>query len=351
MTTISKKQYTLESKPIAIIFNDAHLKTGNENDVIKSCRHLIKYAVDNKITNVIFAGDLFDSRSFQRQSVLQALDLILNEMNEAGLTLYMFPGNHDKTVYASYDSFLDVYRHYPGVVFNRELSVIDIEGVSITLLPFFSDDMLVPMLEEAQGTDVLISHFEMAGSTNLGKVSEKSSINKKLLSKFTKTYLGHYHNWHEITKDIVHLPSLRQASFGEDDNKGFSILYSDLSYEIIKGDFSKFKKIVLDINKTTQVKIQELIQKYTDSVDTIRFEFIGSEEKLKAIDKSQFKGTGIDIKLKFDVKYDFDAKVEVPQVVQNYGVDQVREAFKSFCDDKGYDYKKGSELLEEFLNR
>lgn len=341
----------MSRKPIAIIFNDAHLKTGNEQDVIRSVMHMLKYAQENKIDKLIFAGDLFDSRSFQRQSVLHALDYILGEIDRASMTLFMFPGNHDKTVYASYDSFLDVYRHYPGVVFNKELSVIDIEGVSITLLPFFSDDMLIPMLEEAKPTDVLISHFEMAGSTHLGKVSEKSSINRELLSKFTKTYLGHYHNWHEITKDIVHLPSLRQANFGEDENKGFSILYSDLSYEIVNGDFKKYKKIVLDINKTTQAKISELIDKYKDSIDTIRFEFVGTEEKLKALDKKQFKGSGIDVKLRYDVKYEAAAQKEAPVVIESYGEGQVREAFKTFCNEKGYDYDKGVVLLDEFLKK
>ena len=281
-------------KPIAIIFNDAHLKTGNEADVLRSVKHLIKEAKALSITDLIFAGDLFDSRSFQRQSVLQAFDQILEMIEKAGMTLYLFPGNHDKTVYASYDSFLDIYKHYPCVIFNRELSVIELSGVSITLLPFFSDDMLIPMLNEAQGTDVLISHFEMAGSTHLGNTSEKSSINKELLSKFTKTYLGHYHNHHEITKDIIHLPSLRQSNFGEDDNKGFSILYKDLSYEIVNGEFKKYKKIVLNVDETTQADISKLINKYSNSKDTIRFEFIGSEQKLKAIDKGQFKGSEID---------------------------------------------------------
>ena len=138
----------------------------------------------------------------------------------------------------------------------------------------------------------------MAGSTHLGNTSEKSSINKELLSKFTKTYLGHYHNHHEITKDIIHLPSLRQSNFGEDDNKGFSILYKDLSYEIVNGEFKKYKKIVLNVDETTQADISKLINKYSNSKDTIRFEFIGSEQKLKAIDKGQFKGSEIDVKLK-----------------------------------------------------
>lgn len=337
-------------EPIAIIFNDAHLKTGNEADVIRSVKHLIKEAKALSITDLIFAGDLFDSRSFQRQSVLQAFDQILEMIEKAGMTLYLFPGNHDKTVYASYDSFLDIYKHYPCVVFNRELSVIELEGVSITLLPFFSDDMLIPMLEEAEGTDILISHFEMAGSTHLGKISEKSSINKKLLSKFTKTYLGHYHNHHEITKDIVHLPSLRQSNFGEDDNKGFSVLYKDLSYEIINGDFKKYKKVVVDANKTSAKDISELINKYRDSSDSIRFEFIGDESKLKAIDKSQFKGSGIDIKLKFDVNYEIK-EIETPTVIEHYGKDQVKDAFKVFCNDKGYDYQEGIVLLDKFLNK
>ena len=338
-------------KPIAIIFNDAHLKTGNEADVLRSVRHLIKEAKALSITDLIFAGDLFDSRSFQRQSVLQAFDQILEMIEKAGMTLYLFPGNHDKTVYASYDSFLDIYKHYPCVIFNRELSVIELSGVSITLLPFFSDDMLIPMLNEAQGTDVLISHFEMAGSTHLGNTSEKSSINKELLSKFTKTYLGHYHNHHEITKDIIHLPSLRQSNFGEDDNKGFSILYKDLSYEIVNGEFKKYKKIVLNVDETTQADISKLINKYSNSKDTIRFEFIGSEQKLKAIDKGQFKGSEIDVKLKYDVKYDYKENTSAPTVIDMYGKDQVKDAFKVFCNDKGYDYQTGIVLLDEFLKQ
>ena len=80
-------------------------------------------------------------------------------INKAKCKLYLFPGNHDKTVYASFDSFLDIYRHHPSVEFNRELKNIIIEGVSIDLLPFFSDDMLIPMIKEAEGADVLISHF------------------------------------------------------------------------------------------------------------------------------------------------------------------------------------------------
>lgn len=335
---------------LAIIFNDAHLKTGNEQDVINSCLHMIEYATSNKINNLIFAGDLFDSRSFQRQAVLQAFDFILNEINKAGLTLYIFPGNHDKTLYGSYDSFLDIYKHYPSVEFNRELRVINLEGVSISLLPFFSDDMLIPMLEEAEGTDILISHFEMAGSTHLGKTSEKSTINQKLLSKFKKVYLGHYHNYHEISNDIVHLPSLRQSNFGEDNVKGFTILYKDLSYELVQGKFREYKKIVIDINNTNQEEINKLISEYKNSKNTIRFEFVGQESDLKGLDKKQFKGTGIDVKVKFDAKYNYEASdLKMPEVINKFSKEDIQETFKNFCKEKKYNYEEGLVLLNKFL--
>jgi exonuclease SbcD len=220
------------------------------------------------------------------------------------------------------------------------------------MLPFFSDDMLIPMLKDAKPTDVLISHFEMAGSSYLGRVSEKTTINEKLLSKWKKTYLGHYHNHHEITKDIVHLPSLRKGNFGEDNNKGFSILYNDLSYEIIKGKFREFLKIVIDLDDITVSELNELIKTHQNSSDSIRFEFTGEESKLKALDKTQFKGTGIDVKIKYDVKYDYtDSNIELPTVTERYSKSDIKKTFKQFCEDKGYNFTEGQKLLDEFLKQ
>jgi DNA repair exonuclease SbcCD nuclease subunit len=328
------------------------LQNGNEDAVLSSVKHMIQVANERDIKRILFAGDLFHSRSFQRQSILLTLDKILNLFNENGIWADFIPGNHDKTIYASHDSFLDTFRHYPKFKLHSKMTVIAIDDVEITMLPFFSDDMLIPMLEDADGTDVLISHFEMAGSTHLGRSSEKTSINQKLLSKWSKTYLGHYHNWHEISKDIVHLPSFIQDGFGEDSNKGFSILYDDLSYEIIQGRFKTFNKVSVNIDKVGTKEIKELIELYKNSSNVIRFEFTGDESKLKAIDKSLFNNTGIDVKIKYEVKYDYDNEdLTPPSVVEKYDKIQVRGTFKQFCEDKGLEYNKGIILLDEFLNQ
>ena len=313
-------------KPIALIWNDVHLKNGNEEEVLIAFRYMIEKAKELGIKRTIFAGDLFDSRTMQRLKVLQTFDTMLDELHQAGMTTDLISGNHDKTVYASYDSFLESY------------------------LPFFSDDMLIPMLEESKGSDILISHFEMAGSTHLGRTSEKTAINQKLLKKWKKVYLGHYHNWHEISKDIVHLPSFIQASFGEDSNKGFTILYDDLSYEIIQGRFKHYTKVVIDLNKEGIIHIKSLIKQYKNSVDTIRFEFIGEESKLKALDKSIFKDTGINVVIKYENKYEIE-DTKTPEIIEHYDKEQVRGSFKDFCDKKNLKHKEGLELLEEFLKQ
>jgi len=335
---------------LAIMFNDAHMKNGNEYEVYQSAVHMAKYAVDNGIKNLIFAGDLFDSRSYQRQEQLTTLSRILDMFHRSSLTLYMFPGNHDKTVYSSPNSFLDPYKHHPCVRFNREMKRINIDGITIDLLPFFSDDKLVPMLEEAEGADILISHFEMKGSNHLGNVSKKANITKTLLKKWKKVYLGHYHNFHEITKDIIHLPSFRQDNFGEDSNKGFTLIKKDLSYEIIKGVFREFIKVDVDASVVTVSEIKKLIKKYHGAEQTIRIEFSGTEAQCKTISKELFAGSGIDVKLKYDEVYD-SADNPPGLIIEKYSKEDILTAFEEFCVEKDFDLSEGSKLLEKFLNK
>ena len=327
-----------------------HLGVGNEDACILSIKHMVSKLLELKIDTLVFAGDWFHSRSNQTESVLQASNEIFKLIDEAGIFMYFFPGNHDKTSYYTHKSFLDTYIHHPNTQFNSELSVIEIQGVTITLLPFFADELIVPMIEQAQGTDILISHFDMQGSTHLGKVCEKSSITKATLKKWDKVYLGHYHNWHEISKDITHLPSLRQSSFGEDAHKGFTIINEDLSYTHIQGVFKQFTKFILNINELTIEEIKELVETHKGSEDTIRFEFIGDENKLRALDEGIFAGSGIDVKKKYEKKYKQES-TEKPVLIKKFDKTQIEDAFKEFCEEKGYDYAEGVVMLDSFLNK
>jgi len=338
-------------KPITAIFNDIHIKNGNEEYVYNAVKFMVSKCNELGIKEVILNGDIFDSRSFQRLSHLKCFEKILELFKVNGILCHTNVGNHDKTVYSSYESFLDVFKYHPAMELYKEIQDINIQGVDITISPFFPDKMLCEQLEKHNGTDLLVGHWSCDGSTYLGKTDENSAINKKLLSKWGHVYLGHYHNYHDVNENTTHLPSLIQDNFGEDNIKGFSIIYDDLSYEVVKGVFKEYIKVLIDLNTETLDNIKELIKVHKNSLNVIRFEISGKDELLKAFDKSLFSGTGIDYKMKFQKHYESSVEIKMPKVTEYYDEKTIRDEFKVFCKNKNYDYDFGLSLLNNFFKK
>lgn len=331
-----------------IIFNDIHIKNGNEDSVYEAIEYLVEYSNKKNINEVVLNGDVFDSRSFQRLSHLKCFEKILDLFKVNGIICHTVVGNHDKTKYDSIDNFIEPFKHHPSIKLYSNILDTQIAGINVTISPFFTDKILYEQLSNHNGGNLLIGHWSCEGSSHLGHVAE-SQINKKLLSKWNKIYLGHYHNHQNVNEIVTHLPSLIQNDFGEDNVKGFTVIYDDLSYELIKGKFKEFKKVLIDLNETSIQSVKELIKAEQNSLKVVRFEFIGDESKLKTLDKSLFNGTGIDVKLKFDKKYDFNEDHIMPTVIERYGQDDIETEFKNFCNNKGYDYEFGKTLLDKFF--
>ena len=51
--------------------------------------------------------------------------------------------------------------------------------------------------------------------------SVESSIRPSLFKDWGLVLSGHYHDYQELSDNVVHLGSLTQNNFGEDENKGF----------------------------------------------------------------------------------------------------------------------------------
>lgn len=338
-------------KPITIIFNDIHIKNGNEEDVFKGVQYLVDYANNLGVSEVICNGDIFDSRSFQRLSHLKCWEKCLELFKINNIVCHTNVGNHDKSLYNKEESFLDPYKYHPSIKLYPRISDINICGVNFTISPFFEDKMLCEDLKLHNGSNVLVGHWSCDGSTYLGKTDQNKVINKKLLSKWDKVYLGHYHNYHEVNENTTHLPSLLQDNFGEDNIKGFTIIYDDLSYEVVKGKFKEFVKVCIDINETSIKEVSKKVKDYENFEGVVRFEITGDDSKLKSVDKSIFTDFGIDVKLKFDKKYTLEQNEEKKPILNEvYNEVNIRNEFKKFCEDKGYDYAFGSNLLNNFFS-
>jgi len=347
----------INRSPIAIVSNDWHLKSGNEDQVLESIDHMINFAKKHDIKILIGAGDFFHSRSQQRLKTLLTFKRILDKLWGSDMEYWFIPGNHDKPVYEAEESFVEVFDGHPAMRYFKKPTYGHLKGIDILMMPFFEDKIQAQMLEEAAPADLLIGHFELNGSIYLGKVSEGRTIDRKMLKKFKKVYLGHFHNTHEVTEDIIHLPSLRQNGFGEDANKGFTVLYDDLSYEIVRGKFREFEKVTIDLDEISNKDLKKEVEKYRDSDNAVRFELTGSEDKLKAVSKKMFTEAGIDVKVKYDKVFEQASSSTVegyqvaPIVIKEHTEATIREDFKAYCKEKDLNYEQGLQYLNDFLKK
>lgn len=327
-----------------VVFTDTHLKASNINEVTNSVREIIKYCTDNGIREVCCLGDVFDSRKAQTQEVLIAFSFILDLFNENSLSLRCVVGNHDKTNYTSNNSFLDPFNHHPALI----LHSVSLSHKSETYMPYYSEDILLTKLQEdnIKKDTVLFGHFAVTGSRN-NDGSLVEGITAKDLKKFKKVFLGHYHDTQEPMSNVVHLPSLLQNNFGENDKKGFTVIYEDLSYDIIPTNSTKYIKQVIDLDKFSNKDIVKLIEQHKNSTDKVRFEFVGDESKLKSIDKSIYVDSGIDVKMKIKEVEDNTEFDEVE--MKEYDNTSIIEEFSLFCEDNSFSELEGLKYLKSHL--
>lgn len=338
-------------KPIAIISTDWHIQSKNIEDIQRLITEKCQLAQKLNVKYLICLGDVFESRVSQREDVLNAFKVILDTINVYELKLFIIPGNHDKTNYDSESSFLLPYETHPSVDLVSDIGDVTISGVDLYFIPFFNDSEWLSRFDRispVENKSILFTHIAVTGSVNNDGTHVSSSISPKIFSKFDKVFSGHYHNQQKVGKNFYHLPSLQQNNFGEDSEKGFTVLYDDLSHELVKSSFKEFVKIKIDIDNVTDDELNSLKRKYKNSDSNVRFEFIGSEDKLKSLKKDDFTSLGIDIKTSSkeiinDIEY-----IETAEIVE-HNKETITEAFKDFCEKEGYNFEQGLNYLQKKL--
>lgn len=333
-----------------MVINDIHLKHDNIDEITRLIEESISVARKNKVNDIVLAGDLFDSRVSQRQNVLIAMLNLFSILISGGFKVHVIPGNHDKTDYGSNESFLDIYQGINGLTLYREHSVELIGGKEVHFVPFFKDSVLHPILKGIKtesNESILVSHFAISGSINNDGSKVDSSLKIDDLKNFGLVLLGHYHNTQKVSNNrpkVVHCPSLRQNNFGEDQNKGYTIIYDDLTYKIINSNFTKFNVFSINLNDNTPQEIYSLTEGINLN-EHIRFEITGTKEQVKSFDTSKLVSMGIDCK-KIIPGYIFDNDAEAV-MVKALTKETIFKKCEDFCDKNSLDFNSMREILEE----
>lgn len=346
-------------EPIAVYLTDTHLsrKTFDINKSIYAQAYDL--CVELGVKTLIHGGDVFDSRKSQLQDNLTFVREMLNRAHEKELEIHMLPGNHDKTDYASEDSFLDPFEHHPALTLYRNAGkflVSNVPDIVFHMVPYFEEDEIygehLSKCEIEDGKkNILITHIAVSGVKNNDGTMVDNDIGSKMFSQFDEVIVGHYHDPSFIKPNINYVGASYQHNFGETEEKGFIVFYDDGSAEPYGSKFPQYKKVTIDVTQVTEKELEEFRDEYKDSEDNIRFEFVGDSDALSAIDKNKYSAVGIDVKFKSNESEEALAQAENEEFV-SFDAESLKEEFKSFCDEnKIEELDTGLEYLTKALDR
>lgn len=200
-----------------VLTADLHLKMWedsyrNENgdpmkliETIDAVDKMCKYAIENKIKYVVIAGDIGDLNGVVHARAFILLKKLIQSYNQ--LHFYILAGNHDATS-ADGVSAIELLDGMSNVT-------IIVEPLYVENISFIPWTKSIPsVIKEAEGNDVLISHFALTEGTTSSGMSIRTSISLKMLSKFKLVVLGDYHKPQEID-NVIYVGSPIQLNRGE----------------------------------------------------------------------------------------------------------------------------------------
>jgi exonuclease SbcD len=331
-------------RPITLLVTDTHLSENNIELVTNIWQQAIDKCKELDMFQLFFLGDFFHSRKGQPLKVLKAAQNILLMLESSDIKVTAICGNHDKASYESIDSYIDIFEspHFEVV---RTTKHITLGNIRICLLPFFREqsDIFKEQLTKAKNTpsDLLFTHIAINGSTTNDNEYISDCIPSGVFKDFAKVMVGHFHNRNEF-ENIVYIGSAYQANFGEDDNKGFTILFDDGSYQFTKSVFPRYIKKTITLAGLEDFLLNSDFLSDSEG-NHCKIELIGEGEKLKSFNKSILTDIGIQCELKAD-----EAIISLESTnTTTYDKKSLKEGFLSFCEEnKVDDLEYGTKKME-----
>ncbi len=254
---------------IAVWITDTHL-SDDTIEINKSIFAQVFVLCDQlNVKTIIHGGDIFTSRRGQTEAVLLAWKDIIDDAAEQNIKIIAIAGNHDKTNLNSDRSFLHVFDGHPGFKVMEAGDALLNSVVDLYFLPYYDEALTYPEklayvdgLVEEDKINILCTHVGVDEALTNGGVKLESEIKKDVFKKFNHVLIGHYHDRQILEGEkIIYTGSGYQANFGEDENKGVTVIYDDKeAFEFIQLEFRKYVTVDLlpaDLDKQLVTQVTE----------------------------------------------------------------------------------------------
>lgn len=347
----------MEKKPLALLVNDLHISKDNIEEFMLNWEEALSICLKRKIGHIVVGGDLFTSRSSQTLPVLTAIYESLRLAHERyDVYVTLIPGNHDRSNQEETNSYCHLYRQCPGVRVADEYEILLWPEYNLLLLAvsYFPEngsfterfkritaDVLRKYSDTIRSKEDVILYLHEGIHGALGDFDIPGELPQELFKGYGAVLVGHFHNRTKIKgTNIEYIGASRQTSFGEDEEKGYTILYSDGSYEFVKNEVNK-RYVTLEIDA-------DQIGNYRPDDDERYLRKIkvrATEQQAKTIKRQDLLDMGFN-KAEIIVESPNETQIKAEDLTQKYDKSGITQAYKGFCEENNIDNTLGLKYLE-----
>lgn len=339
---------------IALFINDIHVNKDNIAEFNQNWKEMLSVCKRENIADIVIGGDVFTSRASQTLATLLAVKAALTEAVRQGIYITIGEGNHDKTDQEAIEGYNHLWVGLKGIDVVDTHKTLYWEGCDFCLLlmSYFPEngsflekldiavaDTLSQYPQFKKNDIILYIHEGVHGA--LGDFEIDGELPQEPLLGFKAVVCGHYHNRVKIKKtNIEYIGSSRQANFGEDEEKGYTILYADGSHGFVKNEVNmRYQTIELDAKN---------VDKYIlDKDDRYRYKVKVrcNERQAKLFDKQKLMDLGFH-KVEVVAEADLSKESAAADIQEKYDRHGIKKEYQNYCNENSIDSKLGMKYLE-----
>ena len=332
--------------PCLLLLNDIHITKDNIPAFKANWQEAIDICRKMDVKEIAIGGDLFFSRAAQTLDVLLAVHDALLTAAEHGIHVTIAEGNHDKVNQENERGYCHVFDQHSNVLVCDEyvsLPLGDDCRFVLHMMGYFPEDgsfctRLDRLKEEAldpKRLNFLYIHEGINGA--LAQPNDKE-LPAKIFEDFDKVFVGHYHNRTIIDKTrIEYIGSSRQHNFGEDEEKGYTVIYTDGSHEFIKNQANtRYRVIDVSAERAGLHLMDELREIDADGRYKVKVRVHAPQAAMKSVDKAALLDAGA---TKVELIADDEEMLEVAasSLFEKFDSHRIRETYEEFCREKQID--------------
>lgn len=344
-----------EKIPCALLVNDIHVSKDNIPEFQKNWDEVLEICKAHDIPEIIMGGDLLQSRSsYQTLDVLLAVRQAIIKATTAGLELTIAEGNHDLVDQEAIFGYCHIYSEYPHVHVVDDYTVLEYsDDVVLYVMSYFPEKgSFTKRLQDIVSNDfdadkynILYIHEGINGGLAMPSDNE---LPTKIFKDFDVVLVGHYHNRCKIKNtNIEYVGASRQHNFGEDEEKGYTILYSDGSYQFVKNQANiRYKVIDLSLQDVDNKLLDKLNDIKADGKYKVKTRINCSDTDVQNIDKQKLLEAGA-AKVEIVTEKAVAKSIDAQSLDKKFDKTGIKQEYESFCSEKVIDSSMGLQYLDK----